>query len=90
MSMICKGGCMVITCVSITHLICSFSAAKALMAQRYPSRLYAKLVVLFKGFQNAIPFDFNDIIDEQSIDTPISVIHWIQSLVEHAEMSFGH
>ena len=36
---------MVITWVSITHLICSFSIAKALIAQRYPSKLYAKLVV---------------------------------------------
>ena len=42
---------MVITCVSITHLICSFSEARALMAQRYPSRLYAKLVVQFNGFK---------------------------------------
>ena len=36
-STICKGGLMVITCVSMTHLICSFLAAKALIAQRYPS-----------------------------------------------------
>ena len=39
---------MVATWVSITHLICSFSAARALIAQRYPSRLQAKLLVLFK------------------------------------------
>ena len=38
---------MATTWVSITHLICNFSAARALIAQRYPSRLYAKLVVLF-------------------------------------------
>ena len=75
MFMICKEGCMVITCVSITHLIGSFSAAKALMAQRYPSRLYAKLVSLFKGLSMQFLFDFNDIINKQSIDTPISVIH---------------
>ena len=36
---------MVITQVSIIHLIFSFSVAKALMAQRYPSKLYAELVV---------------------------------------------
>ena len=38
---------MVITRVSIMHLICSFSVVKALTAQRYPSKLYAKLVVQF-------------------------------------------
>ena len=47
-STICKGGLMATTCVSMTHLACSFSAAKALIAQRYPSKLYARLVVLFK------------------------------------------
>ena len=38
-STICKGGVMVMTCVSMTHLICNFSAAKVLISQRYPSRL---------------------------------------------------
>ena len=39
---------------------------------------------------NTVPINVMDIFDKQSIDAPISVIHWIQSLVEHAEMSFGH
>ena len=49
-STICRTGLMVITRVSITHLICSFSVVKALIAQRYPSKLYAKSVVRFNVF----------------------------------------
>ena len=49
MSTICRGGLI----VSITHLTCNFLAANALMAQRYPSRLYAKLVVQFNVLGNS-------------------------------------
>ena len=68
---------MVIMQVSITHLICSFSVTKALIAQRYPSKLYAKLVVWLIVLKRQFLSIWSLIVDKQGIDTPVHMFHWI-------------